>query len=124
MATNYIGPGEVINYTNTGSAISSGDVVEINGTSHGMLGVALEDIAATTGVGAVAISGVFEIVKVTGAVIGVGEAVFWDTSANNCDDDAAPKATGDFTCGTAVEAAGNGVVLVKVKLAGMPTLLT
>ncbi len=124
MATNYVGPGETIDYANSGAAISAGDVVEINGSTHSILGVALTDIAATTGVGAVAIRGVFTLPKASGAVIGQGQAVFWDTSANNCDDDAATKAAGDFTCGVAVAAAGNGTTTVDVYLSGVPTIKT
>lgn len=124
MATTYRGPGDVIDYPNTGSAISAGDRIEMGTTVEGMLGIALTDIAATTGVGAVAISGVFDLPKVTGAVILAGDAVFWDTSANNVDDDAATKATGDFTCGVAMESAGNGVTTIAVKLNGFTTALT
>jgi len=124
MATTYVGPGDVVDYVNTGSAISSGDRIEMVDTGTGLLGVALDDIAATTGVGAVAITGVFTLPKVSGAVIAQGGAVFWDTSANAVDDDQATKATGDFTCGTAMEAGINGQTTLKVKLNGYATALT
>lgn len=124
MTTRYIGPGEVIDYVNAGSAISSGDRIELVDTGTGMLGVALEDIAATTGVGAVAISGVFTLPKVSAAVIAQGGAVFWDTSANAVDDDQATKATGDFTCGTAMAAGANAETTLSVKLNGFATVLT
>jgi len=124
MATTYKGPGEVLTYPNTGSAITNGDRIELGTSIEQMLGIALEDIAATTGVGAVAISGVFDLPKVSGAVIVAGDAVFWDTSANAVDDDAATKATGDFTCGVAMESAGNGVTTIAVKLNGHTTVIT
>lgn len=119
MATTLQSDGSVIDYANTGAAISSGAAVKIGGTStSAMLGVALTDIAATTGNGAVAIEGVFDIPKVSAAVIAKGERVLWDASAAAVDDDAATPATGDFFCGTAWEAAGNGVTTIAVKLYG------
>ena len=65
MATNFVQDGNVIDYSNSGSAISSGDLVVMGET----LGVALVDIAATTGTGAVAVTGVYNFAKVSGAVI-------------------------------------------------------
>lgn len=113
MATNYVNDGSVITYSNTGSAISSGDVVVVGE----IIGVALEDIAATTGTGAVQIEGVFTLAKVSAAVIAQGEEVIWDSSASAFDDNAATPATGDVSnCCVAMEAAGNGVTSLKVKL--------
>lgn len=124
MATNKVNDGVVMEYANAGAAISSGDPVEAVDNGTGMLGVALTDIAATSGVGSVAIEGVYNLPKVSGAVIAQGGAVFWDTSAGAVDDDQATKATGDFTCGTAMESAGAGVTTIAVKLAGQANPLT
>lgn len=124
MTTLYRGEGDVIDYPNTGTAISAGDVIVLGTTIENMLGVALTDIAATTGVGAVGIEGVFDLPKVSGAVILAGDAVFWDASASEVDDDQATKATGDFTCGVAMESAGNGVTTIAVKLNGFTTTIT
>lgn len=121
-ANKYVGPGDSLNHT-AGSAYSEGDTVELVDTNTGTLGVALTDIASGA-VGAVGITGVYDLPKVSGAVIAQGGAVFWDTSANAVDDDAATKATGDFTCGTAMEAAGSGVTTIAVKLNGHATALT
>lgn len=113
MATNYVQAGEVITYTNAGSAISAGDVVVIGN----QIGVALVDIAASTGTGSVAIEGVFTVPKVSAAVIAQGEAVIYDLSALAFDDAAATPETGDIsTCCIAMEAAGNGVTSIDVKL--------
>lgn len=113
MAANKKGNGDTLTYTNTGSAISAGDVVVIGN----VVGIALVDIAATTGVGEVAITGEWEIVKVTGAVIGQGETVYWDVSAGDIDDNAATAASGDVKdFGIATEAAGSGVLLCNVRL--------
>lgn len=117
MATNYVQPGEVIDYVNGGTARTSGQVVAIGN----ILGVCLGDIAANA-TGSVQITGVFEVPKVSGAVIAQGESLTWDVSAAAFDDNAATPATGDITGATAVafEAAGNGVTSMLVKFTGVP----
>ena len=113
MPTNYVQDGNVINYANSGAAIASGEVVVVGE----QIGVALVDIAATTGNGSVQLDGVFELPKVSAAVIGQGESVIWDASEGAFEDNAATPATGDVSgCCVAVEAAGNGATTVKVKL--------
>src|SRR5688572_17509490 len=113
MTTKLVQEGKVLDYTNAGAAISSGDVVELK---H-ILGVAITDIAATTGVGAVAIEGCFTVPKVSGAVWVVGEKLIWDTSAGAFDDSAATPATGDITGAAVAMAAGaNGETTAVVKL--------
>lgn len=122
MATNYIQPGVVIDYTNaTGSTITAGSVVKINK----ILGVAIADIA-NGATGPVQIEGVFECPKLSTAVIAAGESLTWDVSAGNFDDSAAIPATGDVTgaAAVAVEAAGNGTTTVKVKFTGTPGTVT
>lgn len=112
MATNYVSDGGVILYSNSGSAISSGDVVVVGE----QIGVALVDIA-NGATGSVQIDGVFSLPKVSGAVIAQGESVIWDASAGAFDDNAATPATGDVSgCCVAVEAAGDGVTTIAVKL--------
>ena len=124
MATSYIGPGATVDYSNTGTAISSGDVVVMgvaSATDGSSVGVALTDIAATTGVGAVAIEGVFTLPKVTGAVIAQGSVVNWDDSETAVEDHLHTAASGDVEgFGIAMEAAGAGVLVIDVKL--MPGL--
>jgi len=111
MATNYIQPGEVIDFT-AGADISSSDVVVVGN----LIGVAIADIANGS-VGAVSIEGVWSLPKVSAAVIGAGETVNYDVSAKKFDDNAATAATGDLSGGcVAVEAAGNGETFVLVKL--------
>jgi len=116
MATNFVQPGEVIDYT-AGSNITSGSVVVIGA----LLGVALADIA-NGATGSVQIRGVFEVPKVSGAVIAAGESLTWDVSAGAFDDNAATTALGDLTgaCAVAVEAAGNGVTAINVLFTGVP----
>ena len=117
MATNYEGPGDVIQYSNAGSAIASGDVVVLGTNSLATVGVALCDIAATSGVGSVAISGAFRLAKVSAAVIKAGESVDWDVSGLAVDDNQMTAASGDVSnFGVALEDAGNGVLTVLVRL--------
>ena len=122
MATNFEQDGKVIDFANSGTAISSGSVVVVGAT----LGVALVDIAATTGTGAVSIDGVFNVPKVSAAVIAQGERLSWDASASAFDDDAATAATGDVTGESAMafESAGNGVTTIAVKFTGVPGAVT
>jgi predicted RecA/RadA family phage recombinase len=114
MATNYVYAGETLEYANSGSAIASGDVVVIGN----IIGVALVDIAATSGTGTVAIEGVFDLPKVDGAVIAQGEKLVWDVSAGKFDDGSATPASGDVSvCCVAME--GKGVTTgatIQVKL--------
>lgn len=122
MASNYVQPGKTITWTNgTGAAVSSGDVVVIGK----ILGVCLVDIASAAS-GSVAIGGVFTLPKVSAAVIAQGENLTWDVSAGAFDDNAATPATGDVTGAPAVamEAAGNGVTTIDVKLTGVPGTVT
>lgn len=118
MAKNYQQLGVIANYTNsTGAAIASGQVVVVGQT----LGVALVGIAIGA-TGSVALEGVFDAPKVSGAVIAQGESLTWDVSAGAFDDNAATAATGDVTgpCAVAFEAAGNGVTTLAVKFTGVP----
>jgi predicted RecA/RadA family phage recombinase len=113
MATNYVYEGKTLNYTNTGAAIASGAVVVVGN----IIGIAQGDIAATSGTGVLAIEEVWTVPKVSGAVIAAGEKVLWDVSAGAFDDSLATPATGDVSnCCVAMEAAGNGVTTIEVKI--------
>lgn len=122
MANNFVQTGHTIDWTNgTGAAKVSGQVVVVGK----LLGVALVDIAAGA-IGSVAISGVYSVPKVSGAVIAAGENLTWDASAAAFDDNAAVAATGDVTGppAVAIEAAGAGVTTLKVKFTGVPGTVT
>lgn len=116
MATNYIQPGKTMTIT-AGATLTSGQVVRVGQS----LCVALEAIA-NGATGTVATEGVFEVPKVSAAVIAQGERLVWDASAAAFDDNAATPATGDVSGEAAVafEAAGNGVTSFMVKLTGVP----
>ena len=77
MATNIIGEGKIIENTNAGGAIHSGDIVNVGN----LLGVALTDIAASTGKGSVQILGcvVKDVPKDTSTFVkGEATALYWD----------------------------------------------
>jgi predicted RecA/RadA family phage recombinase len=65
---------------------------------------------------------VFEVPKVSAAVIAQGESLTWDASASAFDDNAATPATGDVTGAAAVafEAGINGQTTLKVLFTGVP----
>lgn len=113
MSTNKVNnEGAVIEYSNTGSAISSGDVVQ----TGDLVGIAATDIAATTGVGSVEIEGVFTVAKVTGVAWIQGDKVDWDAS-NSAFGKGITTASGDVTnCGIAFKAAASGDATAQVKL--------
>lgn len=112
---NFVQEGDVIAFTNGGTARSSGDVVVYGKT----LGIATGDVAANAA-GQLRLSGVFTCPKVSAAVIAAGENVIWDASAGAFDDNAATPATGDVSnCAVAMEAGINGQTTIKVRLAGL-----
>lgn len=111
MATNFVQPGESIEWTNgTGADVVSGQVVRI-GT---MLGVCAVDIASTA-VGTVYTEGVFSVPKLAATVFAQGDSAMWDASGANFSKEVA--AQGDVT-GAAIiwKAAGNGATTVWIKL--------
>jgi len=113
MSANYTQKGNTLEYSNTGSAISSGDVVIVGG----LVGIAETDIAATSGAGTVCIEGVFEVACNTADLITQGQVLDWDASASEFVDAIGSAASGDNENGVvAMAAAGSGVVLVEVKL--------
>ncbi len=119
MTTLGVQRGDVIDHT-PGSAVSSGDVVELGNT----IGVALTDIAAGA-TGAVAVEGVFTLPKVSAAVFAQGEKLIWDTSAGAFDDSSATPATGDITgAAVAVIAGANTETTCTVKLTPGNTTVT
>lgn len=115
MTSPYERRGDAIFYSNSGAAIAKNAIVVV----ENLIGVALEDIAATTGTGWVAIEGAFRLAKISTAVINQGENVVLDVSQtpDAFDDDQATPGTGDITKGAvALETAGNGTTDVLVRL--------
>jgi predicted RecA/RadA family phage recombinase len=120
MTDKYVQRGEVVTWTNSGSAVAAGAVVKM----QNMVGVALTDIGAGAS-GSVAIEGVFTVPKASGAVFVQGEKLLWDVSAGNFDDSAATPATGDVMGAVVAMAAGaNGETTCTVKLTPGNTTVT
>lgn len=123
MAKNYQQEGDIIPWTNGGTAVASDDVVVIGSNGDALIGIALGDIANGE-TGSVGLCGVFTVPKVSAAVIAQGEYVIWDASAGAFDDNAAIAAAGDVSDGAiAFETAGAGVTTIAVKLIGKPGVL-
>jgi predicted RecA/RadA family phage recombinase len=81
------------------------------------VGVAREAIASGD-TGIVAVAGVWEFPKVSGAVVKAGEAVNWDASEGAVDDNAHTTAAGDVAqFGAAMWDAGSGVTVLDVDIA-------
>jgi len=84
MAARFIHDGKSIDYTPS-SAVTAGDVI-VQGE---LVGVAKQDIAANT-LGALAIEGVFDFPKPTGAGTdaAVGTLMYWDAADGNAQETA------------------------------------
>lgn len=113
MTTKYYGRGDVISYTAGSAGIDADDVVVVRTGATGMIGVALDDIAATEA-GPVQIEGVFTLPKATGSVnaMAVGDIVYWDVADGNCQ----KVASANVKAGICVVAAVAAATTVQVKL--------
>lgn len=108
----FIQHGEVLTVT-APAAVSSGDGVLVGA----LFGVAVSDAASGDSV-AISTEGVYSLPKLSTAVLAQGARVSWDSSAKHC----LVPATGKYPIGVAVEAAGNGATVVKVRLDGVSTV--
>lgn len=110
---NYIQAGKTITATAPAGGITSGT---------GMLYGSLFGVAATTAAAGAEVemdtAGVFELPKLSTAVIAAGGKVSWDAANSRCD---APG-SGLYPIGVAIAAAGNGATTVKVRLDGIATV--
>ena len=111
MATaTFIHDGKAIDYT-PGSAVSAGDVV-VQGE---LVGVAKVPIAANA-LGALAVTGVFDLPKATGGgtAITAGANVYWDVADTEAKEDSESGA--NKLIGKTVAAAADGDATVRVRL--------
>lgn len=106
---NEVQAGKIMEYENSGSAISSGDVVIIGER----VGIALADIDATTGTGSVALDGVFLVDKATGTAWSQGDKLFYNSAGPNFTKTAT---SGYVYAGIAFEAAASGDATGYIKL--------
>jgi predicted RecA/RadA family phage recombinase len=109
MATaQFIHDGKSIDYT-PGADVSAGDVV----VQNDLIGIAKFDIA-TGALGALAVTGVFDMPKATGSAIDVGEKVYWDAGGSVATTN--PAAGANKSLGKTVAAAGDDDETVRVRL--------
>lgn len=94
MEAQFLQDGLSIDYTPS-SAVTAGDVI----VEGNLIGIAKTDIAANT-LGALAVSGVFRVVKATGVTYNKGDLVYWNATTG------ATKTTSDTLMGVAVKKAG------------------
>jgi predicted RecA/RadA family phage recombinase len=108
MAANLIQNGKTMTWNNnTDSDVSSGDLVNVNGT----FGVALVDIAKGAS-GILAMEGVFEIQAINTAAIAQGNPVYADASTGK----GSPTAEDQKYIGICWESKAEAGTTVKVKL--------
>jgi predicted RecA/RadA family phage recombinase len=97
-------------YTNTGSAIAAGDV-KVMGTE---IGVAVTDIAATTGTGEMSVSGVHTLAAASGQAWAIGATLYWSGTALTS------TASGNTAAGKADAAKVSAATTADVLLNGRP----
>jgi predicted RecA/RadA family phage recombinase len=109
---NYIQEGRMITVAAPAGGVTSGDGVVVGA----LFGVASKTAAAGETV-TIATIGVFDLPKLASAVIAAGDPVAWDDAAKQVN----VPGTGRYPIGTAIEAAGNGATIVRVRLDGVAT---
>ena len=113
MATNYVAPGGVLNFTAAG-VVAVGSVVAMGD----MIGIALKAAAASGDVIAVATEGVFTVAKTTGTAWAQGAAIDWDSGSSEFHDGVTPASGDVVSCGVAAAAAASGDATGQIKLLG------
>jgi len=111
MATaQFIHDGKSIDYT-PGADVSAGDVV----VQNDLIGIAKLDIASGA-LGALAVSGVYDLPKATGVgeAIAAGAKVYWDAGNTVATTD--PAAGANKYLGKTVRAAGDDDATVRIRL--------
>lgn len=96
---NFYKPGDYIDYVNAGSAISAGDIVQ----AGDIIGVAVNDIAASTGVGPLLIKGIIKVTKTGSQAWTLGQTVYYAGSNTFT-----TVASGNARAGVAAAAVGSG----------------
>jgi predicted RecA/RadA family phage recombinase len=97
-------------YSNTGSAIVSKDVVTRVSGNSGCIGIAVADIAATTGTGVLDVVGVWTLPKATGEAFTDGQRLYWTGTALT------GASTGNTNAGRAVGAAASAATTANISL--------
>lgn len=102
----FIAEGSSIPHT-PGSDLASGDVV----VQSELVGVVVEAIKSGRP-GSLKVEGIFQFPKLTTDVVVAGDDMFWDDTA----DEATLTVGANKKMGKATEPAGNGILLVKIRL--------
>lgn len=114
MSKTFLSDGDTIDYTNTGSAKVSGELVAVGN----QVCIAETDLAATTGTGALIREGSHRVTKKTTDVIVQGNELYLDVSEKYL----TLTPTGNIYAGIADEDAGNGDTTVAFKICyALPT---
>ena len=108
MDARYVQRGDAIDYTPMAD-VAAGDVVVL---ANKLVGVAKLDIKVAE-LGALALTGVYEVAKASGAAFAVGMEVAWDATNRKA---VAAGASGSVKLGHAVAAADAGDAFVYVRL--------
>ena len=109
MAKNFLQLGHVMDYTNQGRALTSGDTVMVGDR----IGVALNNIGNKKN-GSVQVEGVFDLAKKAADELAQGALVYWDTKAKHITATAAQNKLAGYAFVTAKA----GDLTVSVKLNG------
>jgi predicted RecA/RadA family phage recombinase len=104
---NFIQRGDMITVTAPMGGVTSGQGVLVGN----LFGVAATTVAEGESV-EIATVGVYELPKLVSAVIAAGDKVSWDDTAKQVN----LPGSGRYRIGIAIEAAGNGVESVRVRL--------
>jgi len=106
----FVHDGDTIDYT-PDADVSAGDVV----VQEDLIGIAKRDIASGA-LGALAVTGVFDLPKATGVgeAIGAGAKVYWDAGGSVATTD--PAAGANKYLGKTVRAAEDDAATVRVRL--------
>jgi predicted RecA/RadA family phage recombinase len=107
MAKNYVGEGDVLDYTAGATAVASGSVVVMNKR----VGIALGDIPPLS-TGSVAVTGVWTVPKLSTDDVTQGELLYWDAANSRLTETAGSLPL----AGYAVASAGVGVAAVRIKI--------
>lgn len=109
---NYLQNGHILRVTTPAGGIASGDALIVGS----IFGIAAYTSAEGEPV-ELSTTGVFQLPKASTAVLAIGARVAWDNTAK----EVTAPAAGRFPIGVAVEAAGNGITSVAVRLDGVAT---
>ena len=117
MSAVYIQRGEALDYPNaSGAKISANTVAVLTAGAAGRIGIIAEDIPDGE-VGAVHVTGVFELAKSSTNALTLGEAVYWDgTGITEADNDGGGTPTYYPKAGFVAVAAAADDTTVAVKI--------